>query len=64
MIVHDYDEGEGLGAVSREDILEVVFIEGNHEHDEYACGHSEDLQEESQPVRLLLLAAGDWMGVA
>ena len=47
-----------------EHILQIVFIESDGEHDEDAGEHPQDLEGQPQPVGLLLLAGGYWMGVA
>lgn len=41
-----------------------MLVESDGEHDEDTGEHAEDLEDDGQPVALLLLVGGDWVGVA
>ena len=47
----------------REHLLEIVLIESDDEHDEDAGEHAEHLEDDGQPVTLLLLVGGERVGV-
>ena len=47
----------------RKHLLEIVLVESDGEHDEDTGGHSEELEDDGQPVGLLLRVGGDGVRV-